>query len=280
MSRAKVFPAEAKSILTKTGGYLSAFTHTLQPYKGCEFSCAYCYVRALPVQRMSPERRPWSNWIAPKTNAVALLADEARRGRLEHARIFFSSATDPYTPIERRLKLTRGCLEVMREYPPAALVLQTRSPLVLRDLQLLRAIPRMVVNITVTTDDENIRRALEPDSPAIHKRIEALAALKSAGIRTQATLSPLLPCNAERLADMLDPVIDRVIVDDFFEGDGAGGRRSRQAIETLTELGYAAWTQPGYADQTLRCLREKLGAARVVYSQTGFNDIDWVQADV
>ena len=127
-------PRRARSILTRTGGYLSGFTHSLQPYTGCEFSCLYCYVREMAVQRTNPWGLPWSAWIAPKTNAPELLARAAARGVLEEARIFCSSSTDPYTPLERRLGLTRGCLEVLRRHPPRALVVQTRSLLVLRDL--------------------------------------------------------------------------------------------------------------------------------------------------
>src|SRR5512145_1513091 len=130
MARTRIELADAKSILTRTSGYLSGFTHSLQPYAGCQFSCVYCYVRELAVQRTNPFRLPWSEWLVAKRNAPALLA----RARLSDARIFLSSATDPYVPAERRLGITRACLAVMAERPPAALVLQTRSPLVLRDV--------------------------------------------------------------------------------------------------------------------------------------------------
>ena len=93
MARAQVFPRTARSILTRTGGYLAGFTHTLQPYAGCQFSCAYCYVREMAVQRTNPHGLPWSRWIAPKLNAPALLEREAARGRLASARIFCFSAS-------------------------------------------------------------------------------------------------------------------------------------------------------------------------------------------
>lgn len=276
MSRARIFPREARSILTPTGGYLSGYTHTLQPYAGCEFSCGYCYVREMTVQRANPTGLPWSRWIAPKTNARALLAREAERGRLEAARIFCSSVTDPYTPLERHLGLTRQLLEVMVETPPAALVVQTRSPLVLRDVDILRRIPSLLVSFTVTTADEGVRRILEPDSPRFARRLETLAALRSAGLRTQAAVSPLLPGDVRVLAHALDGVADRVVLDDFFRGDGAGGRRSRAALERLRAMGHAAFTEPGYAAEAEETFRSILGPERVVVSQPGFNDQSWL----
>lgn len=270
MGRARIFPREVTRILTPTGGYLRGFTHTLQPYAGCEFSCGYCYVREMSVQRANPYRLPWSEWIAPKTNAPARLLRDAERGALDAARVFCSSATDPYTPAERKWKLTRGCLEVMARRPPAFLTLQTRSPLVQRDAGLLARIPTALVSITVTTDDERVRKLLEPNSPGIALRIDALAALRAAGVSTQAAVSPLLPCDAERLAQWLEPVADRVVVDDFFRGDGAGGRRSRAALDRLRAAGFSAWAEPGYADAAIGVFRSVFGPERVGLSAEGF----------
>jgi len=273
MATASVFAREARSILTRTGGYLRGFTHSLQPYSGCEFSCAYCYVRALAIQRANPYGLPWSFWIAPKMNAPALLRRDAQRGRLDGARIFCSSATDPYTPLERKLRLTRGCLEVMVERPPEALLLQTRSPLVVRDLDLLLRIPRLWVSLTVCTDDERIRRALEPNAPGTKGRLQALGHLRAAGIRTQAAVAPLLPCDPARLAEQLDPVVDRVVVDDFFRGDGAGGRRSQGALAQLRAMGLGRWAEPGYAEEAIAVLRRFLGTDRVLLSKEGFGAV-------
>ena len=271
-------PRQVKQILTRTGGFLSGFTHSLQPYTGCEFSCAYCYVREMAVQKANPFGLPWSHWIAPKTNAPELLDGVARRGRLAGARIFCSSSTDPYTPQERRLGLTRGCLEVLARHPPAALVLQTRSPLVLRDAALLARIPRTVASVTVTTDDERVRRLLEPNSPSIERRLDTLRRLRAAGVRTQAAVAPLLPGDPARLAARLADAADRVVVDDFFRGDGAGGRRSRAALALLREHGFGAWAEPGYAAGAAEALRRVLGPERVVESEAGFNDLSWLGA--
>ncbi len=270
MGRARIFPREVVRILTPTGGYLRDFTHTLQPYAGCQFRCSYCYVREMSVQRANPHRLPWSEWIAPKTNAPERLLRDAQRGVLANARIFCSSATDPYVPIERKWRLTRGCLAVLAQHPPAFLTLQTRSPLVLRDLDLLAHIPTALVSMTITTDDERVRRLLEPNAPSIALRIDALARLRTAGVPTQVAVSPLLPCDPARLARRLEPVADRVVVDDFFRGDGAGGRRSRVALEQLRAAGYPAWAEPGYADAAIEIFRTVFGAQRVGVSAAGF----------
>lgn len=277
MSRTPVFGREVRSILTRTGGFLQGFTHTLQPYVGCEFSCSYCYVREMPVQKLNPYGLPWSGWISPKQNAPRLLERVAQRGRLETARIFCSSSTDPYTPLERSLELTRACLEVMVAYPPEVLVLQTRSPLVLRDRDLIAQIPSAVASITIPTDDEKLRRSFEPNSPSIQKRIDALSALRAAGIRTQAAVSPLLPCDPKRLAERLEAVADRVVLDDFFRGDGAGGRRSQAAIAQLRDLGFPEWARPGYADAAVEIFRARFGPDRVGISAAGFNDTAWLR---
>jgi DNA repair photolyase len=276
MGRARIFPRQTRGILTRTGGYLFAFTHTLQPYLGCQFSCEYCYVRQMSVQRANPFGLPWSHWIAPKTNAPELLAALARRGALARARIFCGSTTDPYTPLERELELTRRCLAVLVEHPPAALVVQTRSPFVARDADLLARIPSALASVTVATDDEAVRRAFEPNAPGTGLRIGALAKLRAAGVRTQVAVSPLLPCDPERLARLLDPVADRVVVDDFFRGDGAAGRRSDAALAKLRRLGFGAWAERGYADEALEVFRRVLGPERVKLSCAGFNDLSFL----
>jgi DNA repair photolyase len=231
-------------------------------------------VRELAIQRANPYGLSWSSWIEPKMNAPELLRHDAERGRLDRARIFCSSATDPYTPLERKLRLTRGCLEVMAERPPDALLLQTRSPLVVRDADLLVRIPRLWASMTICTDDESVRRALEPNAPGTKRRLEALAVLRAAGIRTQAAVAPLLPCDPARLAELLDPVVERVVVDDFFRGDGANGRRSQAALTLLRAMGFGRWAEPGYAEETIAQLRRRLGTERVLLSKEGFSALD------
>jgi hypothetical protein len=90
-------------------------------------------------------------------------------------------------------------------------------------------------------------------------------------------VAPLLPCDPERLARLLDPVADRVVLDDFFRGDGAGGRRSAAALALLRAHGFGSWAEPGYARHAAEVLRHALGSGRVVESQEGFNDLGWLE---
>ena len=122
-------PRLASSALTPTGGFLDGFTHTLQPYIGCQFACEYCYVKGLAVHRFHKPTLPWGRYVHPRGEIDQRLRAEldriARRDRLGALSIFMSSATDPYQIAERRSRLTRACLDVMIEYPPG-LLLTTR----------------------------------------------------------------------------------------------------------------------------------------------------------
>ncbi|MDQ3012040.1 MAG: hypothetical protein M3X11_15190 [Acidobacteriota bacterium] len=134
---------QAKTILNPTGGFLSTYTHSLNAYQGCAFgknSCPYCYVRAMPVQRFSG--KPWGEWVKAKMNAPELLRQELEKARKKNLfgglRIFMSTATDPYQGAEARLNITRALLEVFAQSGEfGLLVVQTRSPLIERDIDLL-----------------------------------------------------------------------------------------------------------------------------------------------
>lgn len=136
----------ASRALTATGGFLEGFAYSLNPYVGCAFGdaggCPFCYVRMLPVARS--ESGPWGSWVIAKSNLAELLERELtaleRSGRLDAATIFMSSATDPYQGIERRLGLTRAALEAFVRRPMRRLLIQTRSPIVERDIDLIRAL--------------------------------------------------------------------------------------------------------------------------------------------
>jgi DNA repair photolyase len=273
---------DATRALTPTGGFLKGFGFTLNPYVGCAFGdnggCPFCYVRALPVARA--ESGPWGAWVVAKRNLPALLERElAALGaarRLAAATIFMSSATDPYQGLERRLKLTRAALEAFIRHPPRRLLVQTRSPIVERDLDLLRALgDRVIVSLTIETDDDSVRHALTPTSPSVDRRLRCARRVRAAGVFVQVAIAPMMPNHPERFAAILDEAADRVIVDTYFDGDGANGRRSRALeIGALYErLGYEGWFRPGAEADLMAALRARLGAARVLFSGAGFNAV-------
>lgn len=265
----------------KGSGFLDSYTATLNPYAGCSFGasggCPYCYVRELPVAKFAGA--PWGEWVTVKENAPDLLAKElasfARRGILEEQRIFMSSSTDPYQGLEARYQVTRRCLEVFVRFPPGRLVVQTRSPLVQRDMDLLRQIPGALVSLTLETDDDQVRKALTPTSPSVARRLEAMRALAEAGVAVRAAVAPVLPCHPERFATLLwEAGIGGVILDTMWMGDGAGGRRSeRLGMPALLErLGYGDWCRQDAHLPLLAALRERFGATAVL-SQEGFNSV-------
>ncbi len=191
---AAVAYAPAREVLTKATGFMDAYDFTLNPYSGCSFGCTYCY--AAFFSRDVDRRDTWGKWVNVKENAVELLR-KRRSGSLDGKRIYMSSVTDPYQPVERRLELTRGILQAMAERRDRPkLVVQTRSPDVVRDCGLFRRIEdnggRVQVNMTVTTDDEDIRRTFEPHCPSNPRRLDAIGDVQSAGVETCITMTPLL----------------------------------------------------------------------------------------
>jgi DNA repair photolyase len=272
----------AARALTPTGGFLRGFGFSLNPYAGCAFGdaggCPFCYVRALPVAHS--DEGQWGAWVIAKANLPELLAKElerlARSGKLADAAIFMSSATDPYQGIERKMRLTRRALEEFASNPPGRVVVQTRSPMIERDIGVLRHLGRRVIaSITIETGDDAVRRAITPTSPSIGRRIATARRLRDAGVFTQIAIAPMMPNDPARFAAMIEDAADRVIVDTYFAGDGAGGRRSRALGmgELYRRLGYEKWFRPGAENELLAAMRSRLGDDRVLFSRDGFNAV-------
>lgn len=258
--------------LNPASGYLTGYAYTLNPYVGCTFGCSYCYVRRMPVALFKPS--PWGEWVEakPLDSEGAGFRREWRRAIAKGGvTVFMSSATDPYQPAEHAERLTRQLLEAMAEDPPQFLLVQTRSPLVVRDIDLLRQLgDRVRVSMTVETDLEAVRKALTPSAPPLAARWRAIRELREAGIPTQAAVSPLLPCS-DAFPALIAEAVDRVVVDDFFRGDGSGGKRSAQLrmAERYRELGEEARYAPATADAFVHALRALMPSG-VYFGQEGF----------
>ena len=193
----QVEPEEARSILRPQKDDRYGFGFALSPYRGCEHGCRYCYVRdypqALPGEKGKVvDRALWGTWAVPKLNAPELLWNQ--RHRLHGQTVFLASATDPYQPLEREFRLTRACLEVLLKCPTTRVLVHTRSPLVLQDLELLKAFgPRARVGFSIPTDDDTVRQVVEPRSPPIPSRWAAMERLAKAGIEVNLAVAPLMP---------------------------------------------------------------------------------------
>jgi DNA repair photolyase len=261
----------ARRWLTPATGYLAGYTHTLNPYVGCAFGCSYCYVRRLPVGLFRGE--PWGSWAEPKKADPSTLCKEvASAQRKGSVAVFFSSATDPYQPLEVKTLLTRALLESMTKEPPDFLLVQTRSPLVTRDVDLLLQLGNKVrVSMTIETDRDDVRRILTPSAPPITARLRALSTLQAAGIATQAAVSPILPYTPA-FADVLAQAAPRIVVDDYFQGDGSGGRRS-EALgmrELYAEHGWSDWYERSVIERLTEQLRERLPEHAIGVGAQGF----------
>lgn len=193
----------AKNILSKS----KVYEYTLNPYIGCEHRCIYCYARFM--KRFTGHQEAWGKFIDVKINAPELLIKEIKKKRPE--RVWVSGISDPYQPIEEKYELTKRCLEILIDND-WAVTIQTKSPLVLRDIELLKKSEKIEVCFTITTADENIKRYFEPFAPSIEKRINALEILHSEGITTHVMIAPILP-EAKALVKELRERVDFVIID-------------------------------------------------------------------
>jgi len=196
----------ARSILTKTG--IPGFDYCINPYVGCSHGCRYCY--ASFMKRFTGHLEPWGDFVDVKVNAPSLLRKQLKR--VQKGRVILGSVTDPYQPHEKIYRLTRGCLEGLldRQFQVSLL---TRSPLCLRDIDLFKKFKKIGVGLSITTDDDKIRRLFEPRSPSIESRIEALKFLHEQKIPTYAFVGPMLPLDPAKLVSILKGVADEVLID-------------------------------------------------------------------
>lgn len=213
---------QAKTIFTKSG--LPASDWVINPYNGCLFGCSYCY--AAQIARWKHPSEEWGTYLDVKMNAPELLKKEL--GILEKklktkdfGSVFFSSVTDPYVGMEAKYKLTRQCLEVLADFGyKGSINVQTKSPLVTRDIDVLKRLKNVSVGCTITTLDDAISRFFEGNAPPVTKRIEALKILHDAGISTYAFVGPILPTvlsNEKQITSVLDALQDAGVETVWFE---------------------------------------------------------------
>ena len=199
----KVKEIHSKTILSVS----KIYDYVINPYVGCQHACTYCYARFM--KKFTGHSEPWGEFVDVKINAPDLLQVEIKRKR--EGTVWVSGVCDPYQPLEARYRLTRRCLEILTQncWP---VFIQTRSPLVLRDMDILKEAVNMEVGFSITTADDSIRELFEPHAPSITDRLRALEELHNSGIRTYAMIAPLLP-GAEALAEYLEGKVDYILVD-------------------------------------------------------------------
>jgi DNA repair photolyase len=194
---------QAKTILSVS----KIYPWVINPYTGCQHGCSYCYARFM--KRVTGHKEPWGEFVDVKINAADVLREEIKKKK--RGRVWVSGVCDPYQPLEAKYRLTRQCLQILAQHS-WPVIIQTRSPLVLRDMDIIQDARDFEVGFSVTTADDSIRKLFEPYAPPINDRIQALEVLHDAGIRTYAMIAPMLP-GAEGLAELLKGKIDYVLVD-------------------------------------------------------------------
>jgi len=219
----------AKSALTPSR--IEGIDFALNPYTGCAHGCRYCYADFM--KRFSNHNEPWGRFVDVKINIPQLLEKELKRRKyrtmnlevisdLEHSAkciepgvdclVSLSTVTDPYQPLEKKYQLTRSCLEILFHYQMPVSIL-TKSPLVLRDIDLIKRFKNIDVGITITTDRDDIRKIFEPGAPPIQARIDTLNQLHQQGIKAWVFVGPILPMDPHQLAMQVKDFIHHYYID-------------------------------------------------------------------
>jgi DNA repair photolyase len=184
-----------KTIITRNNSPDVGFETSLNPYRGCEHGCIYCYARPTHEYLGFSAGLDFESKIIVKMSAPELLCAELESPRWKPQVLVMSGVTDPYQPVEKQLRVTRRCLEVLTKFRnPVAII--TKNRLVTRDVDLLRelaACNAVAVNISVTSLDPNLQRVLEPRTSSPHARLDAISQLSAAGIPTGVMVAPIIP---------------------------------------------------------------------------------------
>jgi DNA repair photolyase len=189
------FTLPIRSVLNRCTASRMPFTWTINPYRGCEFACKYCYARYTHEFMEMRDGVEFEQKIFVKQHAADLLRQELHQVK-SGEEIAIGTATDPYQPAEKKFEVTRGILEEMARHRGLEIGIVTKAHLVLRDIDLLQAISKentVVVNVTITTLDADLARILEPRAPRPDLRLDAVRKLNQAGVHVGANCAPVLP---------------------------------------------------------------------------------------
>jgi DNA repair photolyase len=219
-----------KNILSKS----KVFDWTINPYIGCQHGCTYCYARF--IKRFTGHKEKWGEFVDVKINAPEMLEKEIKRK--EKGNVWISGICDPYQPIEKKYQITRKCLEILLKYQ-WPVTIQTKSPLVLRDLDLFKKFKEIEIGFTITTGEDCIRKIFEPKAPPIQERIRTLEKVHKERIRTFAMIAPVLP-GAEGLLQKLKGKVNYVILDkmNYHYADWVYRKYSLKKTQNLKELAH------------------------------------------
>ena len=247
---------KARAIITTNGSPDIAFDQSINPYRGCEHGCVYCYARPTHTYMGLSAGLDFETRLFAKPDAAALLARELSRPGYKPKVIALGTNTDPYQPIEKRYRITRAILRVLEEFNhPVAVI--TKSHLVTRDLDILgpmaaRGLAK--VCLSVTTLEPKLARAMEPRAATPERRLEALRQLRDAGVPTGVMVAPIIPAlNDAEIESILERAAE------------AGAAQAGYVLLRLpleTKLLFTEWlenTVPNRAGHIMRVLKEMRG---------------------
>jgi len=237
-----------KTIITYNTSPDISFDRTINPYKGCEHGCIYCFARPNHAYRGLSPGLDFETKIFVKPSAAALLEKELAKKSYKPGRIMLAGDTDIYQPLEKELRITRSILEVLARYDhPVALI--TKSALVTRDLDLLAPMAAkglVSVAVSFTTLDRRLARTMEPRCAAPHRRVETMRQLSAAGIPVTAMTAPMIPAlNEPEMESLLEAAAD------------AGATRAGYVLLRLPlEIAdlFTEWLEANYPDRAKRVM--------------------------
>ena len=204
------FDLVARDILNRVDSPRLPFQWSINPYRGCEFGCSYCYARDTHGFFELADPLEFESRIFVKRRAAESLRRKLRKSDLRGQTIAIGTATDPYQPAEKQYEITRSLLEVFAEVEGLSLSITTKSPLVVRDLELLTELDRrhaVEVHVTITTADAALARRIEVHAPDPAARLRTVERLAEAGLAVRINCMPVMPgINDEE--DVLAPLLD------------------------------------------------------------------------
>ena len=246
--RTETIPERPKTIITYNTSPDISFDRTINPYKGCEHGCIYCYARPNHAYRGLSAGLDFETKIFVKPGAAAVLERELAKKSYQVAPIMMAGDTDIYQPIERELKITRAVLEVLAAHDhPVNLI--TKSALVLRDLDILAPMAAKglaKVAISFTTLDRRLHRTMEPRAAAPQKRLETMRALVGAGVPVTAMTAPLIPA-------LNEPELERLLEAAAKAGATRAGYVLLRLPLEIADL-FSEWLEANYPDRARRVM--------------------------
>lgn len=258
------YPDRSKSLLSRNDSPDLGFSYSLNPYRGCEHGCIYCYARPSHEYLGFSAGIDFETRITVKLNAPALLEETFSKPSWKPQTIVFSGNTDCYQPAERTLQLTRRCLEVFARFRHPVSVI-TKNALIQRDIDILKELASrnlVFVVLSITTLDQNLAKIMEPRTSAVHKRLETVAALAENGIPVGVNVAPIIP-------GLTESEIPAIL-------QAAAERGARHAGYTIVRLSHSVkdlfqeWLQREVPERAAKVLGRIRDVRRGKLSESGF----------